>query len=106
LGGGGLYVYGATAVNGGRFEDNSNSIGNGGGMLVNGALNLTATQFISNAAANLGGALYHRGAAAGDNARIVNALFARNHAASGGAALLLASSNRAVVLHSTISDLT
>ena len=105
--GGGLYVTAEAILNGGRFQGNRASFG-GGGALVGGELAITGTQFISNAATTSGGGVSHV-TFLGDDARIVNELFARNTAGGIGAALSLGvggpSSGEAQVLHTTIADI-
>jgi predicted outer membrane repeat protein len=104
--GGGVYALDATII-GGKFQGNRATFGNGGGVFAGAELEITGTQFISNAATTSGGGVSHV-PFSGDDARIVNALFARNTAGGSGAALSLGiagpSSGEAHVLHTTIAD--
>ncbi len=105
--GGGAYTEGEAILVGGRFQGNLAAAGSGGGVFVGAELAITGTQFISNAATTSGGGVSHV-PSSGDDARIINALFARNTAGGSGAALSLGaagpSSGEAQVLHTTIAD--
>jgi predicted outer membrane repeat protein len=100
--GGGAYVEGATNVAGGHFTGNTctDSGCYGGGLRANAGLVVSATAFLGNRALGHGGGLSHQSGAG----RVVNALFARNSAVSGGAALYLASDGAVDILHTTIAS--
>ncbi len=100
--GGGAYVDGGTSVTGGQFAGNTCTDGgcSGGGLRANAGLVVTATAFLGNRATAYGGGLSHH---LGEG-NVVNALFARNSAGSGGAALYLASSGMVDILHTTIAS--
>ena len=95
--GGGVYAYSAI-LNGGVFRDNSCWTGGcRGGGLFGSTLALTGTQFLGNTSAGTGGAVHVGGG------RLVNALFARNSAASNGAAVYLDGVFSTTILHNTIA---
>jgi predicted outer membrane repeat protein len=97
--GGGVRANGAATLNGGLFQNNVAGFG-GGGLYVDSALALTATQFLGNNAGQ-GGGVYHNGG----TGRAVNALFARNVAASAqGAAMFLHSPGSVEILYTTIAS--
>lgn len=75
------------------FSENAAGTGRSGAMEINGSLWMTNTQWISNTAAQAGGALV----LLGDNGRFVNSLFARN---VGGAATLKHGGD-VTILHAT-----
>jgi hypothetical protein len=76
--GGGLVAVSLATI-GGRFSNNISQSGNGGGLLAYAPSILTGTEFISNQAALSGGGASFDGW----GARIVDAVFAHNTAASG-----------------------
>ena len=107
--GGGINVAGKTTIQNALFVDNRSGGmfgGSGGGAQVYGPLIVTASSFISNSATAMAGAIYHGNVA--DNAvgdgRIVNTVFARNHANGDGAAIYINTDGTDVILHSTIAD--
>jgi predicted outer membrane repeat protein len=83
--GGGVYVVGATQLNGGLFQNNQSTNGLGGGLLALSALVVTDTQFLSNTAGVHGGGVRVTGAA-----QIVGGLFQHNQSTSGSGGGLLA----------------
>jgi predicted outer membrane repeat protein len=99
--GGGAVVLGAATVMGGRFDGNHTTsdfdVG-GGGLLADGALTLTGTQFVDNASAANGGALYH----SFGSGSLVNALFAHNTAVRQGASVYIYSSTVSVLHNSLV----
>jgi hypothetical protein len=127
VGGGGVLVSDAATLNGGLFQNNTDSTGNGGGLWAYNTLALTGTRFLSNTTGYSGGGLWaistltltdtqFLGNTAGGNGgglyliggsggRIVNSLFARNSAATTiGAALALYSTGTVQILHTTIAS--
>lgn len=86
--GGAVYVAGAATVNGGWFERNAApsanvNAGRGGGLGVNGNINLSGTTFILNYAGYQGGALYGGGTSYLTNTTILTNT-AQNHSGGGG----------------------
>ncbi len=102
--GGGLGVYDYASIDDSQFISNT-TLYNGGGLWAGGTLMLTNSVFLSNAAGAGGGLNHHPDPTfVGPRpARIVNTVFANNHA-SNGAALFLASLGQVTVLHTTIAD--
>lgn len=100
--GGGLNANDQADVTGGLFQNNSSASAFGAGLASFNRLAVTGTQFIANVAATDGGGIYQTG---NENARIVNALFSRNVAATGsGAALALNSAGTVQILHTTLAN--
>jgi predicted outer membrane repeat protein len=101
--GGGACAFTSASIRGGRFENNS--AGAGGGLIaLNGVLLITNTQFISNSATQVGGAVLELTNFA-VNSRIVNSLFARNQASVGAALdLINQGGGSTAILHSTFVD--
>ncbi|HET7089992.1 MAG TPA: choice-of-anchor Q domain-containing protein [Anaerolineae bacterium] len=110
FGGGGMRADGPITLSGGIFQNNrvglTFGLGFGGGMDAFDALTISGTQFISNATPGSGGGVFHSSVFEGPigSGRIVNALFARNTAGAGGAALRLGSGGDVVILHTTVAD--
>jgi uncharacterized repeat protein (TIGR01451 family) len=102
LHGAGAYA-GSAIVRGGVFENNQcqQITCTGGGLYIESSLALTGTQFRSNSAGAFGGGLFYTGTASG---RLVNALFAANHAGAAGSALASLSSGSLVLLHTTVAS--
>jgi predicted outer membrane repeat protein len=103
--GGGACAFTSASIQGGRFENNRAPAA-GGLVVLNGALLMTNTQFISNSAAQNGAAVLAL-TNFPVNSRIVNSLFARNQAVVGvGAALHLINQGggNTAILHNTIVD--
>jgi predicted outer membrane repeat protein len=100
--GGGVYAQGATTMNGGVFAGNAclESGCTGGGLRADANLSVSRTTFLRNRAQAYGGSLAHHSG----TGEIVNNLFAGNSAASGGAALYLASGGAVDVLHNTVAS--
>jgi predicted outer membrane repeat protein len=88
-------------VTGGLFQGNACLTENcrGGALTSGAALTLTGTQFIQNTSAGIGGAVQVESSTPN---RLVNALFARNSAATSGAALYASASAGTTLLHLTI----
>ncbi len=99
--GGGVHSFDATLVRG-RFENNV-AQRNGGGLRIDRWLTLTGTQFIDNSAADLGGGLVIS-QTFGGTGRLVNGLFARNHAGANGVSLYLNTQRPVDILHATIAS--
>lgn len=96
--GGGACIFNGL-LSGVRFENNRAMTGAGGGLLANGSLVISNSQFISNSAALDGGGI-HYGGFQGD---ISNSLFARNQSFD-GAAISLQCLCSVRIAHVTIAD--
>ncbi|MEP7359741.1 MAG: hypothetical protein ABI847_20990, partial [Anaerolineales bacterium] len=100
--GGGVYAGSTAALSGGQFTGNACLDGacSGGGLYAAASLDVSRAAFLGNSARGYGGAISHH-AGAGS---VVNSLFARNSALSGGAALHLASDGAVNIQHTTIAS--
>ncbi|MBI5568238.1 MAG: hypothetical protein HY870_25315, partial [Chloroflexi bacterium] len=85
---------------------NNSTLGDGGGLYVDGPVTMTNSQFISNSASLSGGAFFYSRTESSParEGRIVNTLFSRNSATVGGAALYLETNDTVTILHTTIAD--
>jgi predicted outer membrane repeat protein len=99
--GGGAFS-GTTLVLGGLFQGNACIDENcrGGGLTTAGSLSVTGTTFIQNSSAGTGGAVQIE---ANNASRLVNTLFARNSAATSGAALFAQSSAGTALFYVTLA---
>jgi predicted outer membrane repeat protein len=104
--GGGAVAVGEAIIEHVLFQGNACSQNGcrGGGLYANADLTLTSSRFIANGASSGGGLAQSDPVTpfGSPNARIINALFARNAATVAGSAMLLASPGTIAILHTTV----